>query len=155
MGIHPRIEREGRCDRRRRHGVHGGALVLLRLAVDSAVTLSVARIVLGSAAIATGVLRVTGAFRDPEAMGGRVSIPRRAPLGFLEIALGALLLAQLTSTRPVAILAGAWGFAAGIVLLVEAASIRRRSRSSPTRDLVPPTTNGHSTLSAPKKGVST
>jgi uncharacterized membrane protein HdeD (DUF308 family) len=135
-------------------GFAAGALVLLRFAVHSAVPIPVARVVLGSAAVATGVLRVTGAFRDPETMDGRVSLPRRAPLGILEIALGALLLAQLSSTRPVAIVAGVWGFAAGIVLLAEAASMRNRSRSSVTSDLVPPTTNGHSTLSAQKKGVS-
>jgi hypothetical protein len=135
-------------------GLAAGVLVLLRLAVHSAVPLSVARIVLGSAAIATGALRVSGAFRDPEAMGGRVSIPRRAPLGFLEIALGALLIAQLSSTRPVAIVAGVWGLAAGVLLFVEAASMRHRSRSPDASDLVPPTTNGHSTRRALKKGVS-
>jgi uncharacterized membrane protein HdeD (DUF308 family) len=135
-------------------GFAAGSLVLLRFALHSAVALPVARVVLGSAAIATGAFRVAGAFRDPEAMGGRVSIPRRAPLGFIEMALGALLLAHLTSTRPVAIVAGVWGFAAGIILLMEAAAIRNRSKRFALSDLAPPTTNGHSTMRTLKKGAS-
>jgi hypothetical protein len=135
-------------------GFAAGSLVLLRFAVHSAVALPVARVVLGSAAIATGAFRVAGAFRDPEALGGRVPIPRRAPLGFLEMALGALLLAHLASTRPVSIVAGVWGFAAGIVLLMEAAAIRSRSKRIAESDLAPRTTNGHSTMRALKKGAS-
>jgi uncharacterized membrane protein HdeD (DUF308 family) len=136
-------------------GFAAGSLVLLRFALHSAVALPVARVVLGSAAIATGAFRVAGAFRDPEAEGGRVSMPRRAPLGLVEMALGGLLLAGLTSTRPVAIVAGVWGFAAGIILLMEAAAIRSRSKQLAMSDLPPPSTNGHSPVRVLEKGAPT
>ena len=108
-------------------GTAAGMLVLLRAVLRDYVPVKVLLVVLGATAIATGVLRLSGHFRDDQGA-ERPRSPHRTALGVLEIALGAVLVLADSVTRGVAIAAGLWGLVGGTILLASALELRRAGR---------------------------
>lgn len=108
-------------------GVVAGLLVLLRFALEDVLSTSLVLTLLGLTAILTGLLRLSGTFRD-HVVDGRPRLPHRLALGVLELALGVLLLLARSATRPVAIAAGLWAVVGGTIMLVDALILRRMGR---------------------------
>ena len=84
-------------------------------------------LLLGLTAILTGLLRLSGTFRD-HVIDGRPRLPHRVALGVLSFALGVALLLAHRATRPVAVAAGLWAIVGGTIMLVDALALRRMGR---------------------------
>jgi uncharacterized membrane protein HdeD (DUF308 family) len=108
-------------------GVVAGVLVLLRFALEDVLSIEVVLTLLGVTAILTGLLRLSGTFRD-HVVDGRPRLPHRIMLGVLELALGVLLVVARSATRPVAVAAGLWAVVGGAIMLVDALALRRMGR---------------------------
>jgi uncharacterized membrane protein HdeD (DUF308 family) len=108
-------------------GVVAGLLVLLRFALEDVLSTSLVLTLLGLTAILTGLLRLSGTFRD-HVIDGRPRLPHRVALGILELGLGVLLVLAHRATRPVAIAAGLWAIVGGTIMLVDALALRRMGR---------------------------
>ena len=113
-------------------GILAGALVLARFALEHVLATDLVLSLLGLTAVLTGLLRLSGTFRD-HVVDGRPRLPNRVALGVLELALGALLLLSRGVTRPVAVAAALWAFAGGTIMLVDALALRRMARPAPSR----------------------
>ena len=106
-------------------GIVAGLLVLLRFLLEDVLSTNLVLTLLGLTAILTGLLRLSGSFRD-QIIDGRPRLPHRVALGVLEsrprhaAALGAR-----GATRPVAIAAGLWALVGGTIMLVDALALRR------------------------------
>jgi uncharacterized membrane protein HdeD (DUF308 family) len=109
-------------------GVAAGALVLLRFVLRDLLSADAVLFVLGVTAVATGLLRLTGTFRDDQLTDERPRLPHRVALGTLEIGLGAVLILADEATRAVAIAAGLWGLVGGTILLRSALEMRQAAR---------------------------
>ena len=105
-------------------GILAGVLVLARSALEDLLSASLVLTLLGLTAILTGLLRLSGSFRD-HVVDGRPRLPHRVALGVLELALGVLLVLAHRATRPVAIAAGLWAIVGGTIMLVDALALRR------------------------------
>lgn len=105
-------------------GIVAGLLVLLRFLLEDVLSTNLVLTLLGLTAILTGLLRLSGSFRD-HIIDGRPRLPHRVALGVLELALGVLLLLARGATRPVAIAAGLWAIVGGTIMLVDALALRR------------------------------
>jgi uncharacterized membrane protein HdeD (DUF308 family) len=105
-------------------GIVAGLLVLLRFLLEDVLSTNLVLTLLGLTAILTGLLRLSGSFRD-HIIDGRPRLPHRVALGVLELALGVLLLLARGATRPVAIAAGLWAVVGGTIMLVDALALRR------------------------------
>lgn len=105
-------------------GILAGVLVLARSALEDVLSASLVLTLLGLTAILTGLLRLSGSFRD-HVVDGRPRLPHRVALGVLELALGVLLVLAHRATRPVAIAAGLWAIVGGTIMLVDALALRR------------------------------
>ena len=105
-------------------GVVAGILVLARLLLEDVLSVGVVLTLLGVTAILTGLLRLSGTFRD-HVVEGRSRLPHRVALGALEIVLGILLVLARSPTRPVAVAAGLWALVGGAIMLVDALELRR------------------------------
>jgi uncharacterized membrane protein HdeD (DUF308 family) len=68
-------------------GVVAGLLVLLRFALEDVLSTDLVLTLVGLTAILTGLLRVSGTFRD-HVIDGRPRLPHRVTLGILELMLG-------------------------------------------------------------------
>jgi uncharacterized membrane protein HdeD (DUF308 family) len=108
-------------------GVVAGLLVLARFMLEHVLSANLVLSLLGLTAILTGLLRLSGTFRD-HVVDGRPRLPHRVALGVLELALGVLLLLAGAATRPVAIAAGLWALVGGTIMLVDALALRRMGR---------------------------
>jgi uncharacterized membrane protein HdeD (DUF308 family) len=108
-------------------GILAGVLVLARFALEDVLSDNLVLALLGLTAILTGLLRVSGTFRD-HVIGGRPRLPHRVALGVLELALGVALLLADRATRAVAIAAGLWAIVGGTIMLVDALALRRIGR---------------------------
>jgi uncharacterized membrane protein HdeD (DUF308 family) len=107
-------------------GIVAGLLVLLRFLLEEVLSTNLVLTLLGLTAILTGLLRLSGSFRD-HIIDGRPRLPHRVALGVLELALGVLLLLARGATRPMAIAAGLWAVVGGTIMLVDALALRRMS----------------------------
>jgi uncharacterized membrane protein HdeD (DUF308 family) len=105
-------------------GIVAGLLVLLRFLLEDVLSTNLVLTLLGLTAILTGLLRLSGSFRD-HIIDGRPRLPHRVALGVLELALGMLLLLARGATRPVAIAARLWALVGGTIMLVDALALRR------------------------------
>jgi uncharacterized membrane protein HdeD (DUF308 family) len=105
-------------------GAVAGLLVLVRRVLEDVLSPNLVLTLLGLTAILTGLLRLSGTFRD-HVLDGRPRLPHRVALGALELALGVSLLLARGATRPVAIAAGLWGIVGGTIMLVDALALRR------------------------------
>jgi uncharacterized membrane protein HdeD (DUF308 family) len=105
-------------------GILAGVLVLARSALEDVLSASLVLTLLGLTAILTGLLRLSGSFRD-HVVDGRPRLPHRVALGVLELALGVVLVLAHRATRPVAIAAGLWAIVGGTIMLVDALALRR------------------------------
>ena len=108
-------------------GVAAGVLVLLRFALEDMLSTNLVLTLVGLTAILTGLLRLSGTFRD-HVIDGRPRLPHRVALGILELMLGVLLVLARSATRPVAIAAGLWAIVGGTIMLVDALALRRMGR---------------------------
>ena len=89
---------------------------------------------LGSSAIATGLLRLFGRFHDDQLEGMRPRRRYRVGIGVLEIALGlTLILADGGSASSIRIALGVWGLVTGTFLLLDGLWIRRVRREQERR----------------------
>ena len=108
-------------------GVLAGVLVLARFVLEDVVPVDLVLTLLGLTAILTGLLRLSGTFRD-HVVDGRPRLPHRVALGVLEVALGVVLLLAHRASRPVAIAAGLWALVGGTIMVVDALALRRMGR---------------------------
>ena len=108
-------------------GILAGVLVLARFALEDVLSANLVLTLLGLTAILTGLLRVSGTFRD-HVIAGRPRLPHRVALGVLELALGVALLLAHRASRPVAIAAGLWAVVGDTIMLVDALALRRMGR---------------------------
>lgn len=110
-------------------GIFTAALVLVRHIMEGSISPRFAVVVLGIAALLTGLLRLFGAFHDEDASMGSRRRWKRFALGSLEVVLGALLVVAHDLTRPLIVIIGAWGIIGGTVLLLDALQLRAVGRS--------------------------
>jgi uncharacterized membrane protein HdeD (DUF308 family) len=108
-------------------GIVAGVLVLAREALRDVLSAGLVLSLLGLTAILTGLLRLSGTFRD-HVIDGRPRLPHRVALGVLEVALGVVLLLAGGATRQAAIAAGLWALVGGSIMLVDALALRRMGR---------------------------
>jgi uncharacterized membrane protein HdeD (DUF308 family) len=108
-------------------GILAGVLVLAREALQDMLSADVVLTLLGLTAVLTGLLRLSGTFRD-HVIDDRPRLPHRVALGLLELALGVALLLADRATRAVAIAAGLWAIVGGTIMLVDALALRRMAR---------------------------
>jgi uncharacterized membrane protein HdeD (DUF308 family) len=108
-------------------GVVAGVLVLLRFLLEDLLSIGVVLTLLGVTAILTGLLRLSGTFRD-HVVDGRPRLQQRVALGVVELALGVLLVLARGPTRPVAFAAALWAVVGGTIMLVDALALRRMGR---------------------------
>ena len=108
-------------------GILAGVLVLAREALQDVLSADVVLTLLGLTAVLTGLLRLSGTFRD-HVIDDRPRLPHRVALGLLELALGVALLLADRATRAVAIAAGLWAIVGGTIMLVDALALRRMAR---------------------------
>jgi len=108
-------------------GTVAGALVLLRFVLRHILSVNMVLALLGATAILTGLLRLSGTFRD-HVIADRPRYAHRVALGTLELALGVALILPHDATGPVAIAAGLWGIVVGAIMLVDALALRRVRR---------------------------
>ena len=84
----------------------------------------------GGGAIATGMMRMLGGFRDDEDADEHPRNRTRV-VGALDVGLGiALILTSDSTSTWVRFLAAAWGLVAGTLLLIDALRVRRFARTS-------------------------
>ncbi len=85
----------------------------------------------GGGAIATGMMRMLGGFRDNEEADEHPRKRRTVLVGALDVGLGiALILTSDSTSTLVRFLAAAWGLVAGTLLLIDALRLRRFARTS-------------------------
>lgn len=103
------------------------ALVLLaREPINDALGTAAVIDIVGVGAIATGALRMLGAFREDAVVGGHPRRRNGVVVGSLDIGLGlALVIASDATSTWVRIVAAGWGIAAGSLLLYDALRLRR------------------------------
>jgi uncharacterized membrane protein HdeD (DUF308 family) len=108
-------------------GILAGVLVLARFALEDVLSANLVLTLLGLTAILTGLLRLSGTFRD-HVVDDRSRLPHRVALGALELALGVALLLAHRVSRPAVIAAGLWAIVGGAIMLVDALAMRRMGR---------------------------
>jgi uncharacterized membrane protein HdeD (DUF308 family) len=108
------------------------ALALLaRGPIDHVVGTGALLDLVGGGAIATGVMRMLGGFRDDEEADERPRKRTTVLVGALDVGLGIALIVTSDSTSTwVRFLAAAWGLVAGTLLLIDALRLRRFARTS-------------------------
>jgi len=85
---------------------------------------------LGLCAIATGLLRLSGVFRDDQLAGERPRHRYRLVVGALDVVLGvALVVVSERSVPDIRLALGVWGLLTGTFLLLDALRLRRLDRS--------------------------
>lgn len=109
-------------------GMVAALLVLARLPLQRVVPGSTLLVVLGVAAILTGILRLGGGLADDQTTAERVRPWRRLSLGALEVLLGFVLLGSHDVSRTVTVVVGVWGIVGGATLVLDALAIRRAAR---------------------------
>ena len=93
--------------------------------------------VVGAGAIATGVMRILGGFRDDQLSDGRPRKQDSILAGTLDAGLGvAVILASDPTSTWVRFVAAAWGLVAGTMLLVDAIRLRRSAATITEPDSV-------------------
>jgi uncharacterized membrane protein HdeD (DUF308 family) len=111
-------------------GIVAGSLVLLRELLDAIGEQGYLLDLLGLCAIATGLLRLAGGFRDDQLA---TEMPRgryRLVVGALDVGLGvALLLVSEDTVSIVQLALGVWGLLTGTFLVLDALRLRRFARS--------------------------
>lgn len=110
-------------------GILAASLVLARNVLDDAVPIRFTLATLGAAALLTGVLRLFGAFHDDDESVIARRRAKRLVLGTLEVVLGMLLLFAEDHSRLLVVVAGIWGLVGGTILMLDAFSLRRLSRT--------------------------
>lgn len=91
-------------------------------------------VVLGAAAVLTGLLRLSGRLRDDLLTPARPRVWRRLLLGAFEVVLGAVLILTRDVGGAVALIVGGWGVVGGTTLVVDALMMRRTRPASLTAD---------------------
>jgi hypothetical protein len=109
-------------------GAAAALLVLARLPLRHALGADTLLLVLGVAAVMTGVLRLGGGLRDGQLTPAGPRVWRRLVLGALEIVLGAVLILAQDVSRAVALVVSGWGIVAGTMLVLDALAMRRAIR---------------------------
>jgi uncharacterized membrane protein HdeD (DUF308 family) len=111
-------------------GAATAVALLARRPLDDVVGTGVLVDLVGAGAIATGIMRMSGGFRDEQHADER---RRRASalVGALDVGLGlALILSSNSTSTWVRFLAAAWGLVGGTFLLLDALRIRRIAHTS-------------------------
>jgi uncharacterized membrane protein HdeD (DUF308 family) len=107
-------------------GIVAGILVLLRAVLKEIVGRGHLLDLLGLCAMVTGLLRLSGAFRDDQLSRDGPRGRYRFVVGALDVGLGVALIAVSQDTVSTVRLAlGAWGLLAGTFLLLDAIRLRR------------------------------
>jgi len=107
-------------------GLAAGTMVLLRKPLSQLFDDGLLLDLLGSSAIATGLLRLFGRFHDDQLEDMRPRMRYRIGIGALEITLGlTLILADEESASTIRIALGVWGVVTGAFLLLDGLWIRR------------------------------
>ncbi len=105
--------------------------LLARSPLENVISTGVVLDLVGAGAIATGVMRTLGGFRDDQLADERLRRRTSMLVGALDVGLGIVLIVTSDSTSTwVRFLAAAWGLAGGTLLLVEALRLRRFARTS-------------------------
>jgi len=111
-------------------GIVAGSLVLLRELVKELVGQGYLLDLLGLSAIATGLLRLSGAFRDDQLASGSPRVRYRFVVGTLDVGLGvALVLVSEDTLSTVRLALAAWGLLTGTFLVLDAIRLRRFDRA--------------------------
>jgi uncharacterized membrane protein HdeD (DUF308 family) len=110
-------------------GVIAAVIVLARSQIQEYISLDTALALLGITAVATGVLRMLGTFRDDQ-VAHHTRAPRRFVLGAIEVTVGLMFIAFSDVTRPLTISVGVWALVGGTIMLLDALSWRRSVRST-------------------------
>ncbi len=112
-------------------GIVAGILVLFRELLDGFVGQGYLLDLLGLCAIATGLLRLSGGFRDDQLASENPRGRYRFVVGTLDLGLGVALIAvsegTVSTVRP---LLAVWGLLTGTFLVLDALRLRRFERSS-------------------------
>ena len=109
-------------------GIVAGILVLLRAVLDGLVGEGYLLDLLGLCAIATGILRLAGGFRDDQLASENPRGRYRFVVGTLDLGLGVALIAvseETVSVSTVQLALGVWGLLTGTFLLLDAIRLRR------------------------------
>jgi hypothetical protein len=106
-------------------GALASALMLFRTSIAGLVRPEILIDLFGATAALTGILRLSGVIRDDQQTHDRPRFRYRISLGLLEIGLGAALLVARRSGIAVALAAGAWAIAGGVLLLLDGLALRR------------------------------
>jgi uncharacterized membrane protein HdeD (DUF308 family) len=107
-------------------GTIGGVLILLRPFYTSYFPPDFPLTLLGIIALLTGLIHIFGGFRTETL--SRVHTWGSFLLGLLEVALGVLLLTATAIEPFTKLVAGSWAFVGGILLIIQALSLRRALR---------------------------
>lgn len=110
-------------------GAAAAVLVLARFVLRHAVATDTLVVVLGAAAVLTGLMRLSGGLRDDVLTPARPRMWRRLLLGAFEVLLGAVLILTRDVGGVVAFIVGVWGVVGGTTLVVDALAMRRTNRS--------------------------
>jgi uncharacterized membrane protein HdeD (DUF308 family) len=112
-------------------GIVAGILVLLRGLLDDLVDQGYLLDLLGVCALATGVLRLSGGFRDDQFASDKPRDRYRLVVGTLDVGLGvALILVSEETVSTVRLALGVWGLLTGTFLVLDAFRLRRLDRAS-------------------------
>jgi uncharacterized membrane protein HdeD (DUF308 family) len=111
-------------------GLVAGVAVVLRPLLDALLSRGVLLDLLGVSAIATGLMRLLGAFHDDQLARERPRRRYRFVVGGLEVLLGvALLIADDGASADIRVALAVWGLSTGTFLLLDALMLRRLTRS--------------------------
>ena len=110
----------------------GAALALLaRRPLDDLVGMTLVIDLVGAGAIATGTMRMLGAFRDDDALDDRTRRRHNTLIGAFDVGLGiALIVASDATSAWVRFVAAAWGLVGGTFLVLDSLRLRRLGRSA-------------------------
>jgi uncharacterized membrane protein HdeD (DUF308 family) len=111
-------------------GLLAGILLFLRQLIDALIDQGLLLDFIGLSAIAMGLLRLAGTFRDDQLAGERPRARYRLVVGAMEIALGiAVLLVSEGTQDEIRYVLGVWGVLTGTFLVLDALRLRRLTRA--------------------------
>jgi uncharacterized membrane protein HdeD (DUF308 family) len=114
-------------------GALAAAITLARSALAAWIDPTVFVNVLGGVVLCVGLLRLAGAMRDDQVSHVRPRLRHRLLIGALDSGLGILLLVTSNESRALVIGTAAWALVGGIVLLIDAVSLRRLASTARRR----------------------